>query len=77
VANGGTARLFEYPFMPREDMMARLDYAASLAEEQVTAIEVANLLGMTVDPFRLLVHDLKDHGHSYPRLLQPNSVRHG
>jgi uncharacterized protein (DUF433 family) len=33
----------EYPFLSREDIMACLDYAAGLAEEQVTPIEVANL----------------------------------
>jgi uncharacterized protein (DUF433 family) len=37
------ALLGEYPFLTREDIMAALDYAAGLAEEQITPIEVANL----------------------------------
>jgi uncharacterized protein (DUF433 family) len=45
LANGDTVEdlLGEYPFLSREDIMASLDYAAGLAEEQVTPIEVANL----------------------------------
>lgn len=45
LANGDTveALLAEYPYLSREDIMASLDYAAGLAEEQVTPIEVANL----------------------------------
>lgn len=45
LANGDTVEdlLSEYPFLSREDIMACLDYAAGLAEEQVTPIEVANL----------------------------------
>ncbi|MGA7409281.1 MAG: DUF433 domain-containing protein [Bryobacteraceae bacterium] len=45
LANGDTVEglLAEYPFLSREDIMASLDYAAGLAEEQVTPIEVANL----------------------------------
>lgn len=45
LANGDTVEdlLAEYPFLLREDIMASLDYAANLAEEQVTPIEVANL----------------------------------
>ena len=45
LANGDTVEDLrcEYPFLSREDIMASLDYAASLAEEQVTPIEVANL----------------------------------
>ena len=45
LANGDTVEdlLREYPFLSREDIMASLDYAAGLAEEQVTPIEVANL----------------------------------
>jgi uncharacterized protein (DUF433 family) len=35
--------LAEYPSLTREDIMACLDYAASLAEEQVTPIQVASL----------------------------------
>jgi uncharacterized protein (DUF433 family) len=35
--------LSEYPFLSREDIMASLDYAAGLAEEQITPIEVADL----------------------------------
>ena len=44
LANGDTIEdlLVEYPSLSREDIMACLDYAASLAEEQVTPIEVAN-----------------------------------
>ena len=45
LANGDTVEdlLSEYPFLSREDIMASLDYAAGLAEEQITPIEVANL----------------------------------
>lgn len=45
MANGDTVEelLAEYPFLCREDIMASLDYAAGLAEEQVTPLEVANL----------------------------------
>ena len=45
LANGDTVEdlLGEYPFLSREDIMASLDYAAGLAEEQITPIEVANL----------------------------------
>ncbi len=45
LANGDTVEdlLGEYPFLSREDIMAALDYAAGLAEEQITPIEVANL----------------------------------
>jgi uncharacterized protein (DUF433 family) len=45
LANGDTVEslLAEYPFLSREDIMASLDCAACLAEEQVTPIEVANL----------------------------------
>jgi uncharacterized protein (DUF433 family) len=35
--------LVSIPFLSREDIMAALDYAAVLAEEQITPIEVANL----------------------------------
>ena len=44
LANGDTVEdlLAEYPFLGREDIMASLDYAADLAEEQVTPIEIAN-----------------------------------
>jgi uncharacterized protein (DUF433 family) len=40
LANGGTIEelLTEYPSLTREDIMACLDYAAELAEEQVTPI---------------------------------------
>jgi uncharacterized protein (DUF433 family) len=42
LANGDTIEdlLEEYPTLKREDIQAALDYAASLAEEQVTPIEV-------------------------------------
>jgi uncharacterized protein (DUF433 family) len=45
LANGDSVDdlLAEYPFLTREDIMASLDYAAGLAEEQITPIEVANL----------------------------------
>jgi len=45
MANGDTVEelLAEYPFLCRDDIMASLDYAAGLAEEQVTPLEVANL----------------------------------
>jgi uncharacterized protein (DUF433 family) len=41
LANGDTADslLKAYPHIQREDILACLDYAASLAEEQVTPIE--------------------------------------
>jgi len=44
LANGDTVDdlLSAYPSLTREDIMASLDYAAGLAEEQVTPIEVAN-----------------------------------
>ena len=40
LANGDTIEdlLREYPSLEREDILACLDYAASLAEEQVTPI---------------------------------------
>jgi uncharacterized protein (DUF433 family) len=43
LSNGDTVDelLAEYPSITREDIMACLDYAASLAEEQVTPIELA------------------------------------
>ena len=45
LANGDTVEdlLSEYPFLSRGDIMGSLDYAADLAEEQVTPIQVANL----------------------------------
>jgi uncharacterized protein (DUF433 family) len=45
LANGDTVEdlLSEYPYLSREDIMGSLDYAADLAEEQVTPIQVANL----------------------------------
>jgi uncharacterized protein (DUF433 family) len=33
--------LSEYPSLSREDILACLDYAAALAEEQVTPIQIA------------------------------------
>ncbi len=44
LANGDTVEelLTEYPSLSQEDIMACLDYAADLAEEQVTPIQVAN-----------------------------------
>ena len=45
LANGDTVDelLAEYPSVSREDIMACLDYAAELAEEQVTPIQAASL----------------------------------
>ena len=42
LANGDTVDelLAEYPSLSREDIMACLDYAASLTEEQITPIEI-------------------------------------
>jgi len=44
LANGDTIEtlLSEYPFLSRADVLASLEYAATLAEEQVTPIEAAN-----------------------------------
>ena len=44
LANGDTVEelLAEYPSLSREDIMACLDYAAELAEEQVTPIQAAS-----------------------------------
>jgi uncharacterized protein (DUF433 family) len=41
LANGDTAEdlLEEYPSINKEDILACLDYAASLAEEQITPLE--------------------------------------
>jgi uncharacterized protein (DUF433 family) len=43
LANGDTVDdlLAEYPSLTREDVLACLDYAADLAEEQVTPIQVS------------------------------------
>jgi uncharacterized protein (DUF433 family) len=43
LANGDTADdlIAEYPFLTRDDIKASLDYAAGLAEEQITPLEVA------------------------------------
>lgn len=40
LASGDTVEelLFEYPSLTREDILASLDYAADLAEEQVTPL---------------------------------------
>ena len=45
LANGDTVEelLTEYPSLSREDIMACLDYAAELAEEQITPIQAAGL----------------------------------
>jgi len=42
LANGDTIEdlLQEYPSVTREDILACFDYAASLAEEQVTPLEI-------------------------------------
>jgi uncharacterized protein (DUF433 family) len=44
LANGDTADelLVQYPALSREDILACLDYAAALAEEQITPIEISN-----------------------------------
>lgn len=44
LANGDTAGelLIQYPALTLEDVLACLDYAAALAEEQVTPIEISN-----------------------------------
>jgi uncharacterized protein (DUF433 family) len=44
LANGDTVEelLAEYPSLSREDIMACLDYAAELAEEQVTPIQTVS-----------------------------------
>ena len=44
LANGDSMEdlLREYPSLKREDILASLDYAATLAEEQVTPINVAS-----------------------------------
>ena len=44
LANDDTVEdlLAEYPSLSREDIMACLDYAAELAEEQVTPIQTAS-----------------------------------
>lgn len=44
LAGGDTVEdlLTEYPSLSREDIMAALAYAASLAEEQVTPIQTVN-----------------------------------
>ena len=45
LANGDTVEnlVAEYPSLTREDIMACLDYAAALAEEQITPLQVAGL----------------------------------
>ena len=45
LANGDTVEelLAEYPTLSREDILACLDYAAELAEEQVTPLHAASL----------------------------------
>jgi uncharacterized protein (DUF433 family) len=47
LANGDTIEglLQDYPSLERGDILACLDYAASLAEEQVTPIEVVANVG--------------------------------
>ncbi len=43
--DGTEALLAAYPAITREDVLACLDYAASLAEEQVTPLDAALLAG--------------------------------
>jgi len=45
LANGDTVEdlVAEYPSLVREDIMACLDYAAELTEEQVTPLQAADL----------------------------------
>jgi uncharacterized protein (DUF433 family) len=44
LANGDTIEdlLLEYPSVTREDILACFEYAASLAEEQVTPLDVVS-----------------------------------
>ena len=44
MANGDTPDelLSQYPALSREDILACLEYAAALAEEQITPIELSN-----------------------------------
>ncbi len=57
LANGDSVDdlLAEYPFLSRQDIMASLDYAAGLAEEEIIPIEVANFLA-----------DARPGGREYP-----------
>jgi uncharacterized protein (DUF433 family) len=45
LASGDTVedRVADYPSLTREDIMACLDYAAELAEEQVTPLQAVDL----------------------------------
>ena len=45
LANGDTVEdlLADYPSLTREDILACLDYAASLAEEEVTPLEALTI----------------------------------
>lgn len=45
LANGDSTDdlLTEYPALSRQDVMAALDYAATLAEEQVTPLELVSV----------------------------------
>jgi len=45
LSNGDTVEdlLAEYPSLTRADIMASLDYAAELAEEQVTPLQAVDL----------------------------------
>ncbi len=47
LANGDTIEelLEEYPSLTRDDILACLDYAAVLAEEQITSLEVLSSEG--------------------------------
>ncbi len=47
LANGDTIEelLEEYPSLTRDDILACLDYAAALAEEQITPLEVLSSEG--------------------------------
>lgn len=44
LANGDSVEdlLHEYPSLTKDDILASLDYAADLTEEQVTPINIAN-----------------------------------
>lgn len=59
LANGDTIEelLKEYPSLSRDDILACLDYAASLAEEELTPIEV---LENTDEDIRRRKHTFND-----------------
>ena len=87
LANNDTveALLGEYPHLTREDILACLDYAAALTEEQVTPIQIAgdrrmdilvdeNIPLMTVAALRDAGHNVKDVRGSVQQGLSDTSV---